>query len=57
VKWLMVVVWWFAVIAPNGEITYFEYRHKKSCDIYEAVYKRIPSLTVTKCKEAGSAIG
>ena len=45
-----VLVWWFAVLSPNGEIVYSNHRDKATCETTRKAYARVRSLTVTTCQ-------
>lgn len=45
-----VLVWWFAVLSPNGEIVFSHHRDKATCETTRKAYARVRSLTVTTCQ-------
>ena len=46
----LALVWWFAVLSPNGEIVYSNHRDKATCETPRNAYARVRSLTVTTCQ-------
>lgn len=50
----VLLVWWLAVIDPNGQILVMEWRDRGECEFYERLYKRIIGLKVTTCQEKQS---
>lgn len=43
-------MWWFALIDAKGEIVYFEYRDKQSCEIIRNAYTlSTPTNKITTC--------
>jgi hypothetical protein len=46
----ILLVWWFAVIAPNGELQYSEHRTERSCKIQQRNYAKLTMLKVTACR-------
>jgi len=46
----VLLVWWFAVLSPSGEIVYSSHRDKATCETTRKAYARVRSLTVTTCQ-------
>lgn len=50
-RYVALLVWWFAVIAPSGEPIFMEWRYKDDCEFQRRVYLRVVGLKVTSCVE------
>jgi len=46
---VLIFVWWFAAVSPNGEIVVFEYRTEQACSIIRGAYARA-GVNVTTCQ-------
>lgn len=46
---IILLAWWLAIIAQNGETIFMEWHFKESCQVYERLFKRVHGLKVTSC--------
>jgi hypothetical protein len=47
-KYLLLGMWWFAIISASGEVAFMEFRTKGACEVTRLAYDR-SDLKVTSC--------
>ena len=50
---LPLLVWWFGVLGPQGDLLILQYRDKGGCEIVRRAYLRVSTVKVTSCVEDG----
>lgn len=51
VVFLPLLVWWFAVLGPQGDLLILQYRDKGGCEVVRRAYLRVNTVKVTSCVE------
>lgn len=47
------LIWWFAILDLEGQVTFFEYRDYNTCNIAFNLYNRVlPTYRIVRCQSS-----